>query len=347
VAREHLVAVLTAKGDDFERFHKILTAGPVVSEGFFARPEGVSVYSARRRDEAYGALEKFSSPLWQRGFNRQDILQRPARLNPLTNSPDPEAVNAQMLALLLKSMEEESELRSTTHDASRQLLYAAGLLPRHVAAPEWALFGMGSFFETPPEAPWPGVGAPSIYYLPRFQELKGGRLERTAYETLYRVVTDGYFRYPNPLEPPEAALQKARATSWSLTYFLAETKLKGLQRYFQELGKMPRDLELDEEVLLGCFARAFDAVDANNQVDPKKLNDLANQWYGYMAHVPLEAKDLLDQIRGYYAEMKTRPQPGTVPTNPRAGQPPRIPPGFRPPRPPAVGPRPPRGGPRR
>ena len=38
---------------------------------------------------------------------------------------------------------------------------ASGLLPRNVAVPEWLLFGMGSFFETPLQSPWAGIGAPS------------------------------------------------------------------------------------------------------------------------------------------------------------------------------------------
>src|SRR5439155_892122 len=125
----------------------------------------------------------------------------------------------------------------------------------------------------------------------------------------------------------EADRLKARATAWSLTYFLAQKKLDGLQRYFKELSKMPRDLELTDEVLLGCFARAFDAVDANKRVDTGKLTNLANQWYSYSNDVPLEAEDLVKQIRKYYEEMAaqgppaadTAPAPETPakPTNPQ------------------------------
>src|SRR6185437_3746673 len=100
---------------------------------------------------------------------------------------------AQMLSLMLKALEQEAELATVSHEVSRQLLFASGLLPRNVAVPEWALFGVGSFFETPLQSPWPTIGAPSPYYLPRWRELqdqqaKGtkilGGLKGTAADTL-------------------------------------------------------------------------------------------------------------------------------------------------------------------
>ena len=92
-----------------------------------------------------------------------------------------------------------------------------GLLPANVAAPEWVLFGMGSFFETPPESPWGGPGAPSFYYLPRFKEMKG-KLAKTPYEALRKVVTDQYFRQAalvpeKEMVLKETAVRKARTAA--------------------------------------------------------------------------------------------------------------------------------------
>ena len=65
----------------------------------------------------------------------------------------------------------------------------------------------------------------------------------------------------------------SRATAWSLTNFLIRKRLDGLQRYFKELGQMPRDMALDEETLWLAFARAFNAVDATGQPDLNALRD--------------------------------------------------------------------------
>ena len=83
-------------------------------------------------------------------------------------------------------------------------------------------------------------------------------------------------------------MRKSRATAWSLTYFLAQKKLDGLLHYFKELGRMPRDLELNEDTLLNGFARAFDCVDGTKKVDTRKLSSLADQWYRYIETTPVE-----------------------------------------------------------
>jgi hypothetical protein len=174
------------------------------------------------------------------------------------------------------------------------------------------MFGMGSFFETPPESPWASIGAPSFYYLPRFREMnKAHKFGRTPLDTLREVVTDSYFRrLPTDTAAHEAAIRKARTAAWSLTYFLAQQKLAGLLRYFTELSKMPRDMELDDDVLLAAFARSFDCVDANKQIDTGKLRALAEQWDRFITVSRLESENVLEEIRKYYKDMTSKPASG-------------------------------------
>jgi hypothetical protein len=170
---------------------------------------------------------------------------------------------------------------------------------------------MGSFFETPLQSPWPTIAGPSPYYLPRWRELKNNKgLEKTRVETLRKVVTDAYFHTVPPDGKDnsaahlqhEAALRKARTASWSLTYFLAQQQIDGLRHYFSELSKMPRDIELDENVLLTCFARAFGCVDANNKVDERRLDELARKWYGYIENMFFDSESTMKEIRDKIAK---------------------------------------------
>jgi hypothetical protein len=251
------------------------------------------------------------------------------------------------MALLMRVMEDDAELAAVSHDGTRQLLYASGLLPRGVAAPEWAQFGLGSFFETPVGSPWMSPGAPSFVYLPVFKEMvKRKRLEKSDVDTLRKVVTNSYFRFAERAKT-EGSKQKAESTAWALTYYLAQKRLDGLLRFYQELAKMPRDLELSDEVLLDAFARAFDCVDANKNVDEAKLTKLAEQWVLYVNGTNLEAEEIYSEIRKTQAEMRAQPNqgnnrgPGTgAPTGPGG-----IPPGALPPGGPGGGRGPgPRGG---
>jgi hypothetical protein len=352
------VVVLTGSEKDFDSYHKALASGPVVVDGFYARRENLAVMSSKRLDESYDALSKYYQSWEDKGFRRADILLKP----PKTDLQS--VAEAQMLALMLKSMEKEAELATVSHDASRQLLFASGLLPNNVAAPEWLLFGMGSFFETPLQSPWPSLGAPNSYYLPHWTELKGKGLEKTRGDTLRRVVTDAYFR-GLPTEGKagsderhvhDAALRKARATAWSLAYFLAtsERRFEGLLAYFKELSKMPRDIELDDEILLGCFARAFGLVDASNKLDNAKLVSLEREWFSHMDNVHFESEATVKKIRQTLRDKLKEMQEAAeathdqVPIDPRTGQP--MQPGAFPPNGfPQQGPRPgglPQQGPR-
>ncbi len=320
VPQTRQVVVLTNKESDFEQLRKILTSGPIVVDGFYARRESLGVMHAQRQDDPYKALRTYWENWSGKGYKRDEILQGNNQGMPKNGVPinaklggdegRRQIAEAQMLALMLKALEQEAELATVSHEASRQLLFASGLLPRNVAVPEWLLFGMGSFFETPLQSPWPTIGAPSPYYLPRWRELKAkesgkGGLEKTAVATLRKVVSDGYFRSlpadGKPGEPAhyvyESALRKARTASWSLAYFLAQKHLDGLRQYFAELSKMPRDIELDDAVLLGCFARAFGCVDANNKADEAKLKALATEWYGYWQSVHFESEQTMKDIR--------------------------------------------------
>src|SRR5262249_4243964 len=160
-----------------------------------------------------------------------------------------------------------------------QLASSTGLLPRNVEVPRWIQFGLGSYFETPKGAYWPGIGAPSWRYLVRWKLGEEAKtLEQHPEDALRTVVTARYFRHASA--PTDQNLRLPRTMSWSLTYFLAERKTEGLMRYFEELNNMPRDIEFDDGALLACFGRALDLMDLSspNQVDSGKLGRLANEW---------------------------------------------------------------------
>jgi hypothetical protein len=319
VPRERQVAVLTDKADDFKRLQKQLTASPVLSDSFFARREGLPILGAKRGDEPYSALDTAARPLWEAGYGRSEILKGDSRSGVPRGKTELDANGPRAVALLLKALEDEWEANSISHQASRRLLFASGLLPHKVHVPEWVQSGMGSFFEAPLQSPWDGIGAPSPYWLPRFKELnKAKKLGKTPYDTLVSVVTDGQFRSkPGVGEKPETHLRKARAAAWALAYYLAtnDAMRPGLQRYFKELGRMPRDVDLDGDVLLTCFARAFDCLDDMGKPSKTRLTALATRWINAINVVPLEAEAIHKQIREFYAEMHKRQSapPGTRP----------------------------------
>jgi len=283
-----LVAVLVDKVDEYQDYRKAFDSIPTADDGFYARRENLAFFSATPQDEGYDALNKSTSDLWSQGWTRQDLLDGKTKSPP--NADSVTIVRNQVKTLLLKALENESELSAVSHEGTMQLASVTGLIPRTVSAPEWLQFGTASFFETPKGAWWQGTGAPSHLYLKKFKDWDVKKKLDTPPETaLKKVITDEYFRDARKSNQ-DAAWTKARTMTWALTFFLFETHLDELMAYYQELGSLPRDMEFDDEILMGCFARAFKIADSANPNQPKQdaLHRLGMDWYKYLADTQLE-----------------------------------------------------------
>ena len=328
-----MIAVLVPSTDEFEQQQKIFESTPLVDDGFYARRENLVVLSQLRIDTPYLALVKHNEDLWtQPGLDRDQMLKgkipSKQKLSKF-ESPEDKLAEAQTMALLEKVMEQDAELAAISHDGTRQLIAASRLTTPGVIVPEWIQFGMGSFFETPKGAPWTSVGNAHWDYLPLFLDLDKNKdkkpLEKPA-DLVKGIVTDRFFRLamdPKKNKPEDEPELKARALSWALTYYIAHDKLDGLLRYYQELRRLPRDIEFDDEVLLGCFGRAFDLMDATGKkIDEGKLAGFAETWYRMMVRFTAgEASDLLAELRKNREEAMQAKQPTEKvnPFNPMGG----------------------------
>jgi hypothetical protein len=344
VPSTRLLAVLVDGEETFERQHAIFDKMPLVADGFYARRDNIAVFSAVRLDEPFDALTHMTDPLWQT-YDADTLLKGEGWRK---DKQWQETARAQTLTLLTKALEEESEIATVSHEGTRQLVAATGLLPRGVQAPEWIQFGMASFFETPKGAYWPGTGAPSWTYLTNHLIAKNAKKLDRPVDALKAVITDKDFRNPplkdqqSPLAPAptdrgaaqpgqpvpaapgqpglpaareekkekEPSFTKARTMAWALTYYLAHKRLNGLLRYYQELAALPRDLEFDEDVLLNVFARAFDLLDGN-QINENKLASFATDWRRFIDQTPLEVMDVLKEANKIQTDSK--PGSGTRP----------------------------------
>jgi hypothetical protein len=320
-----LVAVLVDSPETFQHQHKdIFDEALMAEDGFYVRRDNLAIFSAHRLDEGYDALTKAVKNIWDVTHLSEDELLKGKGLGQAVYYN--ESAKAQTLTLVRKAMEEEGERATVTLEGTRQLIAALGLLPRSVEAPQWIDLGMANCFVTPKGSYWPGTGSPNLTYLVNFKLWDHEKkLEKNPTEALVSVVTDRYFRQIIESKNKENAQAKARTMSWALVYFLAHKKRDGLLRYYRELAQEPRDLDLDEDVLLTCFARAFGLMDAKkpNEVDENELNKLAAAWYKFMRDTPLEIDENLKEA------IKKRPS-STIIHSPTFGRPPAGTPGTPP-----------------
>jgi hypothetical protein len=304
---------------EFKKFPDIVNAGPKVCDGFYSARDRLLVLTTRRTDNDYDLVSRTGEPLFKKGMDQKDML-RGIYPTPMPGQPpiQPEQViQAMEFALILKHMDQDGERATLSHDGTRQLLYAVGFLPRNVMVPEWVQYGLASFFETPLGSPWGSFGQPSYVHVPAMKDLKrAGKLEGSNLETMLKVVKDAYFRQAALSKGGEMETTRAQATAWSLCYFLMRKELPKLQAYCRELSRMPRDLELDEEALLGCFARAFNAWDAERQVPrTAELEKLAERWHRDVNEVDIlfkDAQELQTFVTTETAKIKKAIEKGTL-----------------------------------
>lgn len=86
-------------------------------------------------------------------------------------------------------------------------------------------------------------------------------------------------------------LIKAQTTSWALTYYLAQQKMPGLQEFYAQLRRMPRDLHLDEKTVLHTFCRSFNLL-KGEEIDKVEFDRFAQGWIDYMKNAPFFHMDI-------------------------------------------------------
>ncbi len=257
-----------------------------------------------------------------------------------------------MLALAQQAAQEEGEIATITHEGTYQLAMATGLLPRRVNMPEAVRFGLGSLFETPKSkgtfafaadvtkdgglpAYWSGISAPSWTYLEFFKGLlayenKTATLNpKTAQELkvkidkldMLKILQDAGFEGAGKADEKEQPFlrEKARAEAWALTYFLARARkengnpyLDSLLGFYEELGRLPRDMELTPKAIERAFARAMDLQKSpgSDELDKAKLEKLHDRWRAF--------------LRAETLEVGAQP----LPQPPEEPKPPTLPPGL-------------------
>jgi len=302
VPDQRLVVALVSS--EFDRKLEIFGSPSLVGDGFYVLRDNIAIFSQKPIDPDYKALDERTKDIFVKHPRGRLLKGKTIQSENGSGTDIDMTATYQTYALLHKALEEDWERATVSHEGTRQLIVGAGLLTKGVVAPQWVDFGMASFFATPKGAPWSETGAQNTTYLPLFRDwgLKalGSNSSKTAAEALKNTVTDKYFRDAAKGKTPaekEALLKKARTMAWGLSYFLARNRLEDLLQYYQELAKLPRDLEFDDQVLMEIFARSFKLMvdETGKKIDQTKLEQLAETWRSTVSTTTLEHEELIKE----------------------------------------------------
>jgi hypothetical protein len=316
--QKQLIVILAEDAERFNKLHDIFDRLPLVCDGFYSALDNVLVLAAGRVDPRFVQFQLTASEIDKQlsdtsaGLNLKKLLQGTALSKKEQQDAEPkDLAYGRVIALAQAAAEEEGEISTVTHEVTQQLAAATGLLPRRVQVPSSVRLGIGSFFETTRSsgewefaALWSGVGSANHWvYLPLFRKIKDAeksgtlsldkdRKIKVTKPNILRIISDQEFAAADRAVADDQPVLRdvARADAWALTFFLAREKLPQLLKFYQELGRLPRDMELTGDIIEHAFAIAFDLQDSQNpnKLDTEKANRLEKEWRAYMDYQQLE-----------------------------------------------------------
>ncbi|MBX9622477.1 MAG: hypothetical protein K2X82_01550, partial [Gemmataceae bacterium] len=244
-----LTAVLPRTGREAAALARSLDHFPVRSDAFYVPEYDLVVLYPEWWDEVGQTFQRQLQQMYREGVSRAGLLTGSPPPVPIDTTgrtkgaKRPEEVARMMtFALVERYAADATEWQAVSREGTQQLYYASGLLPRHVALPQWLSGGAVGFFGRPRGpvfttrevgdrdatfatlALTTGYGAPNFVLQKHFAELVGKKqLAADAGTTLRRVVSDTYFaaigdridaddpRLPLPPAPPKKAPAAAPA----------------------------------------------------------------------------------------------------------------------------------------
>ena len=318
--KHRLGLVIVKTPDDFYARHSEWGSQPFGGDAFTPRRDNFIVSSWTHLDEVFRRYQRNNDQARDEmvraklNVSKRDYVSGKVWEGEDNDKYDPfRRAYCQTLTITEKLIDDDQVRATHTGEGARQLLFATGILPRHVHTPEWIAQGMSAFFETATGAPYLECGAPNWRQVVNLKLFKQqGKFDKPG-EALRAVVTDQNFRTAHRTFAVLAEVgdkakvnmrirdeyDLARSTAWALVFHQIDRRRtpEKLIAYCKELDSLPRDLDLDERALEACFAKAFDLGESRNplRLDPVKLNTFAEDVFRDMAGVSLEIPKLQNE----------------------------------------------------
>jgi hypothetical protein len=156
---------------------------------------------------------------------------------------------AETLTLVISVIQENLDIEVVSHEGTHQMAGNTGLFPRHVQVPSWAHEGLATYFESPGEMGWSGVGAVNEQRLEFYRGLEPDRV----HSNIDFIVADNIFKFA----ASHGAALHAYGQAWALTHFLMEKHPEKMVSYYRRLGELPPDIILSGELLVSLFNEVF------------------------------------------------------------------------------------------
>ncbi|PHS09659.1 MAG: hypothetical protein COA78_11865 [Blastopirellula sp.] len=269
VPKEPLMVVLFSEYDDYLGFSSSISPTLASTAGFFDRKSQIAVFFDQGTDDTFDFLYKINTQL-------QIEKKR------LMRTREPGAKDrirlADTLQLLIEVNRANLDIEVVSHEATHQLAGNTGLMPGDSPVPVWAAEGLATYFESPKEAAWGGIGAVNEERLELYRYLA----PVTDISNIRFIVTDQIFTRASS----NFSTMHAYAQSWALTHFLMDRHFTKLMKYYQKLSEHKGNLRLSEEKYIEIFTEAFEG---------RTIDQLDLEWKSYMRGLKTDLERVLNR----------------------------------------------------
>lgn len=275
VPKERLVQALFFDKEDFDLVGNEFGPGTRMSAGFYVDSNNVAYFFHHGSTEGMKAWTELAEAFIK--LKSEFTREEKARTNYAEY-----AHFADTFSLLGEMLKESSDIESVSHETAHQLAANTGLQPRMSPIPIWAAEGLATFFESPRDAVWAGVGAVNEQRLSFYRAM----MKDPERGSLNALVSDRIFTQGKTFGD---ALH-GYAQSWALTHFLFEKHFDELLSYYRLFATYPRSTgkairQLKEDEKLALFDKAFKV----------RRGALETEWRRYMRGLRTDLEAALEE----------------------------------------------------
>ena len=264
VPEKRLKVALFSHRDDF------LASGEEhleIAAGFYSEKVNISVFYDQGTNEIHETLEALSNVLQEK--------KEYAIKNRTPNAKDTVRM-ANTLRVLTLVARKNADIEVVSHEATHHMAAATELFPNKAPVTTWAHEGIATYFESPSQAAWSGIGSVNEDRLESYRELA----RDTRHSNIRFIVSDQIFSKVGTMD----AMVHAYGQSWALTHFLMNRHFKELIKYYQLVAALEEEDPLPADEYEDLFTQAFDT----------ELDVLEAEWRSYMK----DLKTDLEKITG-------------------------------------------------
>ena len=182
---------------------------------------------------------------------------------------------ANTLRVLTLVARENADIEVVSHEATHHMAAATGLFPNKAPVTTWAHEGLATYFESPSEAAWSGIGTVNKDRLKRYRELAGDR----EHSSIPFVTSDRIFSKAGTLD----AMLHGYGQAWALTHFLMNHHFEELIKYYQLVAAIESEDNLEPDEYENLFAEAFG----------EDLDALEGEWRKYMSTLRTDLEKII------------------------------------------------------